>query len=47
MTAQYAAYLVFGLALCGVLGGIAVHYFSRTRKDQVEQAKYRMLDDDE
>lgn len=47
MSAQDAAYLVFGLVLCGALGAIAAHYFSRKRKDQVERAKYRMLDDDE
>lgn len=47
MTAQDTAYLVLGLVLCGALAAIAAHYFSRKRKDQVERAKYRMLDDDE
>ena len=47
MSAQDVAYLVFGLVLCGALLAIAAHYFSRRRKDQVERAKYRMLDDDE
>lgn len=46
MSPQGAAYLVFGLVLCGALAAIAAHYFSRRRKDQVERAKYRMLDDD-
>lgn len=46
MTAQDVAYLVFGLALVAGLGAIARHYFSRKRKDQVERAKYRMMDDD-
>lgn len=46
MTAPDAAYLVFGLVLVGALAAIAAHYFSRKRRDQVERAKYRMLDDD-
>ena len=47
MTVQDAAYLIFGLVLVAALGAIAVHYFSSKRRDQVERAKYRMLDDDE
>lgn len=41
------AYLLFGLALCAALAGVIAFYYSRRRKDRVEAAKYRMLDDDE
>jgi LPXTG-motif cell wall-anchored protein len=41
------AYLVFGFTLCAALAGIAVFYYSRKRKDRVEAAKYKMLEDDE
>lgn len=47
MSARDAAYLVFGLTLVGALLAIAAHYFSRKRKERVERAKYRMLDDGE
>lgn len=47
MSAQDVAYLVFGLVLCGALVGVAAHYFAHKRKDQVERAKFRMMDDDE
>jgi len=40
-------YLVFGFTLCVVLAAIAVFYYSRRRKDRVEVAKYKMLEDDE
>lgn len=41
------AYLVLGATLCLALAAIAAFYYSRKRRDRVEQAKYRMLDDDE
>lgn len=41
------AYFVFGLTLCVALAGIALFYYSRKRKHTVEQAKYRMLEDDD
>jgi len=41
------AYVIFGATLCVALAGIAVHYFRRHRKDQVEGPKYKMLDDDD
>lgn len=41
------AYILFGLTLCAALVGIAVFYYSRRRKDRVEVAKYKMLEDDE
>jgi cbb3-type cytochrome oxidase subunit 3 len=39
-------YLLFGIALCVIFVGIWVFLYSRRRRDQVEQAKYTMLDDD-
>ncbi len=47
MSGPGLAYLAFGIALCAVLAGIAVFYFSRHRKDRVEHAKYAMLEDDD
>ena len=41
------AYLLFGLALCAALVGVIAFYYARRRKDRVEVAKYKMLDDDE
>lgn len=46
MTAQAAAYLATGLVLVAALVAIAVHTYSRKRRDRVEQPKYKMLDDD-
>lgn len=39
-------YLIFGLTLAATLAGIWIFLYSRKRRDQVEQAKYKMLDDD-
>ncbi len=47
MNAQSMAYFVFGLALVILFIVIIVHYYSRKRHTKVEQAKYRMLDDDD
>ncbi len=41
------AYLVYGLTLCAALVGIIVFYYSRRRRDRVEDAKYKMLEDDD
>jgi len=41
------AYLVFGLLLCGLLVGAIAYYFAAKRKAQVEEAKYKMLRDDD
>ncbi len=41
------AYTVFGGTLCALLVGIAGFYYARRRKDRVEVAKYKMLEDDE
>lgn len=44
---QELAYTVFGATLSLALLGIIAFYFSRRRKDRVERAKYRMLEDDD
>jgi hypothetical protein len=41
------AYLVFGGALVVALVGIGAYTYSRRRKQDVERAKFRMMDDDE
>jgi cbb3-type cytochrome oxidase subunit 3 len=40
-------YLAFGLLLSAALISVIFYYFSRKRKASVEEAKYKMLDDDE
>lgn len=47
MSGPEVAYLAFGVTLCALLLGAIGHYFSRKRKAQVEQAKYKMLQDDD
>jgi cbb3-type cytochrome oxidase subunit 3 len=39
-------YLLFGVTLVVTLVGIWIFLYSRKRRDDVEQAKYKMLDDD-
>lgn len=46
MTGSALAYFLFGLALTLLFGWIVVHYYRRHRHEKVEEAKYRMLDDD-
>lgn len=41
------SYLLFGLTLVILLIVIIVHYYARKRHRSIEEAKYRMLDDDE
>lgn len=41
------AYLVFGLVLCVLLAGAIAYYFAGKRKAQVEEAKYKMLRDED
>lgn len=47
METQALAYVLFGVALVVLLGIIIVHYYSKKRRDRVEEAKYKMLDEDE
>ena len=47
METQAMAYFLFGSALVVLFVIIIAHYYSRKRQDQVEHAKYKMLDDDE
>ncbi len=47
MDVQAGAYFIFGLSLVLLFGVIIGYYYSRKRKGKVEEAKYRMLDDDE
>jgi cbb3-type cytochrome oxidase subunit 3 len=41
------AYLVFGGTLCVLLAAIAVFYYRRGRREEVEGPKYKMLEDDD
>lgn len=41
------AYAIFGATLCLALASIIAFYYSRRRKDRVEHAKYKMLEDDD
>ena len=47
METQVLAYILFGVALTVLFGIIIMHYYARKRHDRVEEAKYKMLDDDE
>ncbi len=41
------AYTIFGATLCAALVVVIAYYYGRRRKDRVEQAKYKMLEDDD
>ena len=41
------AYLIFGATLVVAFVGIWIFLYSRRRRDSGEQAKYKMLDDDQ
>ena len=47
MEKQALAYVLFGLALVVLFVIIMVHYYSKKRKSHVEEAKFKMLDDDD
>lgn len=47
MENQALSYILFGAALVLLFSIIIVHYYSKKRRDHVEEAKYKMLDDDE
>jgi len=47
MTPAEIAYLSFGLLLVGALAWVTVHYYSGKRHEQVERAKYKIMDDED
>jgi len=47
MQGSELAYLAFGVTLCALLAVAIGHYFSRKRQAKVEEAKYKMLRDDD
>ena len=47
MSAGEIGYLAFGGALVVLFAVIVRHYYARRHRTHVEQAKYKMLDDDE
>lgn len=46
METQALAYVLFGVALVVLFVIIIAHYYAKRRRDTVESAKYKMLDDD-
>ncbi|MBI5640143.1 MAG: cbb3-type cytochrome c oxidase subunit 3 [Nitrospirae bacterium] len=47
MTSQAIAYGLFGLGLVVLFGIIIIFYYSKKRHKKVEEAKYKMLDDED
>ena len=47
MSGGALAYLLFGAVLVALFAAIVAHYYSRSRRAKVEQAKYKMLEDDD
>ena len=47
MSSGDLGYLAFGAALVALFVAIVVHYYTKARRGRVEEAKYRMLDDEE
>lgn len=47
MSGSALTYVGFGLALVILLGAIIAHYYSRKRHKKVEEAKFRMLKDED
>lgn len=41
------SYLLFGVALVVLFAWVIAHYYAKQRKGDVEEPKYRMLDDEE
>ncbi len=46
METPVIAYLLFGLTLVTVFGAIIKYYYSKKRHSKIEEAKYKMLDED-
>jgi len=40
-------YLGFGVLLSAAMVWVIVHYYAKRRKKSIEEAKYKMLDDDD
>jgi cbb3-type cytochrome oxidase subunit 3 len=47
MGAGALGYFAFGAVLVALFAAIVAHYYARGRRAKIEEAKYRMLDDDE
>lgn len=47
MESQGIAYFLFGLSLVVLFGVIIGFYYSKKRHSKVEEAKYKMLDDED
>ena len=46
MIGSVYSFLIYGISLVVIFAAIIFYYYSKKRKDKVEEAKYRMLDDD-
>ncbi|HVP66264.1 MAG TPA: CcoQ/FixQ family Cbb3-type cytochrome c oxidase assembly chaperone [Anaeromyxobacteraceae bacterium] len=40
-------YFAFGVLLCAAMVWVIVHYYAGKRKKSIEEAKFKMLDDDD
>lgn len=47
VSGQALTYFLFGLALVVLFGVIIAFYYSKKRHSKVEEAKFRMLDDED
>lgn len=41
------SFLIYGIVLVAVFAGIIFYNYSKKNKDHIEEAKYKMLDDDD
>ena len=46
MSGSELGYLAFGAALVALFAAIVIHYYAKGRRTKIEQAKYKMMDDD-
>jgi cbb3-type cytochrome oxidase subunit 3 len=46
MSGSELGYLAFGVALVVLFAAIVIHYYAKGRRAKIEQAKYKMLDDE-
>ena len=46
MSGSELGFLAFGAALVVLFAAIVIHYYAKGRRTKIEQAKYKMLDDD-